>query len=253
MTTKYDGEELNQIVSTLKRIDKFVVCAGTVKTMDKHHRHFLEVSNLDGTPVFGIDDRRYKIDLRTFPKLEKGEYSIDLIEEGIDSFLYIFNNNHDLIYNIPLIFSEDGDEYHFPNLFSKIDCNELKEDATVSISIQAKDLQNAVASLDTLKDTPDYIVFKTWDSSKVMLSTSSNPFKQRKKAVISKTIGEFTGTEYVRAVYSFDKFKKIAKSAEGTVDIYLDYSDRPILCQWSAKNHRCSSIFYPTIINEESI
>lgn len=252
MTTKYDGEELNQIVSTLKRIDKFVVCAGTVKTMDKHHRHFLEVSNLDGTPVFGIDDRRYKIDLRQFPKLEKGEYSIDLIEEGIDSFLYIFNNNHDLIYNIPLIFSEDGDEYPLPNLLSRIDCNELKKDATVSISIQAKDLQNAVASLDTLKDTPDYIVFKTWDSSKVRLSTSSNPFKH-KKAVISKTIGEFTGVEYVRAVYSFDKFKKMAKSAEGTVDIYLDYSDRPILCQWSAKNHRCSSILAPIVVEEARI
>ena len=245
MTTKYDGEELNQIVSTLKRIDKFVVCAGTVKTMDKHHRHFLEVSNLDGTPVFGIDDRRYKIDLRTFPKLEKGEYSIDLIEKGTDSFLYIFNNNHDLIYNIPLIFSED-------DLLSRIDCNELKEDATVSISIQAKDLQNAVASLDALKDTPDYIVFKTWDSSKVMLSTSSNPFKH-KKAVISKIIGEFTGTEYVRAVYSFDKFKKMAKSAEGTVDIYLDYSDRPILCQWSAKNHRCSSILAPIVVEEARV
>ena len=245
MTTKYDGEELNQIVSTLKRIDKFVVCAGTVKTMDKHHRHFLEVSNLDGTPVFGIDDRRYKIDLRTFPKLEKGEYSIDLIEKGTDSFLYIFNNNHDLIYNIPLIFSED-------DLLSRIDCNELKEDATVSISIQAKDLQNAVASLDALKDTPDYIVFKTWDSSKVMLSTSSNPFKH-KKAVISKIIGEFTGTEYVRAAYSFDKFKKMAKSAEGTVDIYLDYSDRPILCQWSAKNHRCSSILAPIVVEEARV
>lgn len=42
MTTKYDGEELNQIVSTLKRIDKFVVCAGTVKTMDMYYGHFLE-------------------------------------------------------------------------------------------------------------------------------------------------------------------------------------------------------------------
>lgn len=253
MTTKYDGEELNQIVSTLKRIDKFVVCAGTVKTMDKHHRHFLEVSNLDGTPIFGIDDRRYKIDLRTFPKLEKGEYSIDLIGEGTDSSLYIFNNNHDLIYNIPLIFSEDGDEYPSPNLLSRIDCNELKEDATVSISIQAKDLQNAVASLDTLKDTPDYIVFKTWGSSKVILSTSSNPFKQRKKAEIFKTIGEFTDIEYVRAVYPFDKFKKMAKSAEGTVDIYLDYSDRPILCEWSAKNHRCSSVLAPIVVEEARV
>lgn len=251
MTTKYDGEELNQIVSTLKTMHKSVVCAGTVKTIDKHHRHFLEVSNLDGTPVFGINDRHYKIDLREFPKLEKGEYSIDFIGEGTDSSLYIFNNNHDMIYNIPLIFSED--EYPFPNLLSRIDCNELKEDATVSISIQAKDLQNAVASLDTLKDTPDYIVFKTWDASKVMLSTSSNPFKQRKKAVISKTIGEFTGTEYIRAVYPFDKFKKMAKSAEGTVDIYLDYSDRPLLCQWSAKNHRCSSVLAPIVVEEARV
>ena len=250
MTTKYDGEELNQIVSTLKRIDKFVVCAGTVKTMDKHHRHFLEVSNLDGTPVFGINDRHYKIDLREFPKLEKGEYSIDFIGEGTDSSLYIFNNNHDMIYNIPLIFSED--EYPSPNLLSRIDCNELKEDATVSISIQAKDLQNAVASLDTLKDTPDYIVFKTWDCSKVMLSTSSNPLKQRKKAVISKNIGEFTGIEYVRAVYPFNKFKKMAESTEGTVNIYLD-CDSSMLCQWSAKNHRCSSVLFPAIVNEEEI
>lgn len=251
MTTKYDGEELNQIVSTLKTMHKSVVCTGgTVKTMDMHQGHLLEVSNLDGTPVFGINDKRYKIDLREFPKLEKGEYSIDLIEEGSDSFLYISNNNHDLFYNIPLIFSrwEEYDPYPLP----EIDCDRLKEDSTVSISIQAKDLQNAVASLDALKDTPDYIVFKTWDSSKVMLSTSSNPLKQRKKAVISKTIGEFTGIEYVRAVYSFNKFKKMAESTEGTVNIYLD-CDRSMLCQWSAKNHRCSAVLFPAIVNEESI
>ena len=250
MTIKYDGEELNQIVSTLKTMHKSVVCAGTVKTMDMHQGHLVEVSNLDGTPVFGINDRHYRIDLREFPKLEKGEYSIDLIEEGSDSFLYISNNNHDLFYNIPLIFSrwEEYDPYPLP----EIDCNKLKEDSTVSISIQAKDLQNAVASLDALKDTPDYIVFKTWDSSKVMLSTSSNPLKQRKKVVISKTIGEFTGIEYVRAVYPFNKFKKMVESMEGTVNIYLD-CDSSMLCQWSAKNHRCSSILAPIVVEEARV
>lgn len=250
MTTKYDGEELNQIVSTLKRIDKFVVCAGTVKTMDMYYGHFLEVSNLDGTPVFGIDDRHYKIDLRTFPKLEKGEYSIDLIGEGTDPYLYIFNHDVGLSYSIPLIFSKWG-EYPLPN----VDYDRRKRDSSVSISIQAKDLQKAVASLDAVKDTPEHIVFESKNFSDVALSTSHHLYKQRKKApVISKTIGKLTeGVEYMRVTYPFDKFKKIAKSAEGTVDIYLDYSDRPILCQWSAKNHRCSSILYPTIINEESI
>ena len=250
MTTKYDGEELNQIVSTLKRVDKSVVCAGTVKTMDMDCGNLLEVSNLDGTPVFGIDDRRYKIDLRKFPKLEKGEYSIDLLEEGSDSTLYIFNNNHDLTYNIPLIFSKWG-EYPLPEL----DCDRLEEDSAAFISIQAKDLQKAVASLDVCKDAPEYIIFRKKDFSEVVLSTSRYLYKQRKKVpVISKTIGNLTEyTKYMQGTYPFDKFKKIAKSAEGTVHIYLNYSDLPMLCQWSAKNHRCSAVLFPAIVNEEEI
>ena len=250
MTTKYDGEELNQIVSTLKRIDKFVVCAGTVKTMDMHQGHLVEVSNLDGTPVFGINDKRYKIDLRAFPKLEKGEYSIDLIGEGSDSFLYISNNNHDLFYNIPLIFSKWG-EYPLPN----VDYDRRKRDSSVSISIQAKDLQKAVESLDAVKDTPEHIVFESKNFSDVALSTSHHLYKQCKKVpVISKTIGKLPeGVEYMRVTYPFDKFKKIAKSAEGTVHIYLGCFNCPVLCQWSAKNHKCSAVLFPAIVNEGEI